>query len=127
VASLRAGKGRGFGDLSEYLDALRSAGELRVVTAPVDARLEVAEIHRRVIAVSGPALLIERVIGSDFPLVTNLFGTKGRVELAFGSRPRRTVERVVDRVLSGRRRGDGRLGPGAPELIVTVILPGLRP
>ena len=34
-----------------------------------------AEIHRRVIAAGGPALLFTNVKGSDFPLVTNLFGT----------------------------------------------------
>jgi len=96
VVSLRAVTEFGSGDLREFLGALRSAGELRVVTAPVDPRLEIAEIHRRVIAAGGPALLFERPIGSDFPLVTNLFGTRGRAEMAFGSRPRRTVERVVE-------------------------------
>jgi UbiD family decarboxylase len=94
-------KGHGFVDLREYLDALRSSGQLRIVTAPVDPRLEVAEIHRRVIAAGGPALLFTRVIGCDFPLVTNLFGTRGRAELAFGSRPRQTVERLVELLTIG--------------------------
>ena len=53
----------------------------------MDARLEVAEIHRRVIAAGGPALLFTNVKGADFPLVTNLFGTARRAELAFGARP----------------------------------------
>ena len=52
-------------------------------------KLEVAEIHRRVIAAEGPALLFTNVQGSDFPLVTNLFGTARRAELAFGARPER--------------------------------------
>jgi UbiD family decarboxylase len=106
---LRAVKGHGFGDLREYLDALRSAGELRVVTAPVDSHLEVAEIHRRVIAAGGPALLFERVVGSGFPLVTNLFGTQGRVQLAFGSRPRRIVERVVELLTTALPSGPGEI------------------
>ena len=36
---------------------------------------EAAEIHRRVIAAGGPALLFTNVRGRAFPLVTNLFGT----------------------------------------------------
>ena len=67
-----------------------------MVEAPVDARLEVAEIHRRVIAAGGPALLFTRVRGSNFPLVTNLFGTSARAEQAFGKRPLRLIRRLVD-------------------------------
>ena len=64
-------------------------------TAPVDANLEVAEIHRRVIAAGGPALLFTNVKGAAFPLVTNLFGTARRASLAFGTRPQRLIERLV--------------------------------
>ena len=35
----------------------------------------------------GPALLFARPRGSDFPVVTNLFGTPKRLALAFGGRP----------------------------------------
>jgi UbiD family decarboxylase len=73
--------------LRAFLDVLRREGDLVEVDAEVDPRLEVAEIHRRVIAAGGPALLFRRVKGSPFPLTTNLFGTRKRIELAFGSRP----------------------------------------
>ena len=43
-------------DLRSFLRRLRADGDLVVVDTPVDARLEVAEIHRRVIAAGGPAL-----------------------------------------------------------------------
>jgi 4-hydroxybenzoate decarboxylase subunit C len=66
------------------------------VEAPVDARLEAAEIHRRVIAAGGPALLFTNVVGRDFPLVTNLFGTRRRAEMAFGRHPLRLVRRVAE-------------------------------
>jgi len=89
---------RRFPDLRAFLDQLRRDGDLAVVESPVDARLEVAEIHRRVIAAGGPALLFTRVTGSDFPLVTNLFGTPRRAELAFGARPGRLIRRLVDLV-----------------------------
>ena len=67
-----------FLDLRRFLDRLRSNGDLRVVDAPVDPRLEIAEIHRRVIAAGGPALLFTHPEGSKMPVVTNLFGTAGR-------------------------------------------------
>jgi len=84
-----------FPDLRAFLDRLRRDGDLAVVEAEVDPRLEAAEVHRRVIAASGPALLFTRVRGADLPLVTNLFGTARRAELAFGTRPGRFVRRLV--------------------------------
>ena len=76
-----------FPDLRAYLGQLRRDGDLAVVEAPVDARLEAAEIHRRVIAAGGPALLFTNVRGAEIPLATNLFGTARRAEMAFGKRP----------------------------------------
>ena len=64
--------------------------------APVSPHLEAAEIHRRVIAAGGPALLFTNVQGSDYRLATNLFGTARRAELAFGERPLRLVRRLVE-------------------------------
>jgi 4-hydroxybenzoate decarboxylase subunit C len=84
-----------FPDLRAFLDQLRRDRDLAVVEAPVDARLEVAEIHRRVIAAGGPALLFRNVQEADFPLVTNLFGTGRRAEMAFGARPLRLIRRLV--------------------------------
>jgi UbiD family decarboxylase len=85
----------GLPDLRAFLDRLRREGDLAVVGAPVDARLEAAEIHRRVIAAGGPALLFTRVTGASFPLATNLFGTRRRAEMAFGTRPMQLVRRLV--------------------------------
>jgi UbiD family decarboxylase len=85
-----------FPDLRGFLDHLERDRDLRVVDVPVRAALEVAEIHRRVIAANGPALLFSNVVGSRFPLVTNLFGTTRRAELAFGRRPAELVRRVAE-------------------------------
>src|SRR5690606_7927007 len=82
-------------DLRALLDVLRREGEIVTVDAEVDPDLETAEIHRRVIAAGGPALLFRNVRGSPWPLVTNLFGTARRVELAFGPRPQAFVERLA--------------------------------
>jgi UbiD family decarboxylase len=82
-------------DIPAFLDALRREDELVEIDAEVDPHLEIAEVHRRVIAAGGPALLFRRPKGSKIPVVTNLFGTKKRVDLCFGPRPRAFVERAV--------------------------------
>ena len=87
-----------FPDLRAFLDRLRRDGDLVEVAAPVDPHLEAAEIHRRVIAAGGPALLFTNVRGAAFPLATNLFGTARRAELAFGDRPFRLIRRLVELV-----------------------------
>lgn len=84
-----------FSDLRAFIDRLRRDGDIVTVDAPVDPHLEVAEIHRRVIAAGGPALLFTNVNGSAFRLVTNLFGTARRAEMAFGDRPLQLIRRVV--------------------------------
>ncbi len=85
-----------FPDLRTFLDDLRRDNDVVTVEAPVDANLEVAEIHRRVIAAGGPALQFTNVVNSDFRLVINLFGTARRAERAFGERPLRLVRRLVE-------------------------------
>ncbi len=85
-----------FSDLRGFIERLRRDGDLAVVETEVDPHLEVAEIHRRVVAAGGPALLFTRPRAASFPLVTNLFGTARRAGLAFGSRPLRLIRRLVD-------------------------------
>ena len=82
-------------DLSSFVSSLRTSGRLVDVDCEVDAELEVPEIHRRVIAAGGPALLFRNVRGADFPLAVNLFGTADRVLSAFGERPRALIEEVA--------------------------------
>ena len=84
-----------FPDLRAFIDLLRRDAAIVTVDAPVDPYLEVAEIHRRVIAAGGPALLFTNVKGSPFRLVTNLFGSARRAELAFGTRPLQLIKRLV--------------------------------
>ncbi|SDO46238.1 UbiD family decarboxylase [Desulforhopalus singaporensis] len=84
-----------FYDLRSYLDVLRQENQLLVIEEQVDPYLEIAEIHRRVIAAGGPALLFTNVKGSDFPVTTNLFGSAKRLELAFGNKPQQFVRDIV--------------------------------
>ncbi|MDD2463432.1 MAG: UbiD family decarboxylase [Desulfobulbus sp.] len=83
-------------NLRSFLDLLRANNQLLTIDTLVDPHLEIAEIHRRVIAQDGPALLFTNVKNSQFPVVTNLFGTPLRLELAFGKRPVNFVRGLVD-------------------------------
>ncbi|HEX6279228.1 MAG TPA: UbiD family decarboxylase [Pyrinomonadaceae bacterium] len=82
-------------NLRSFIDTLRKEGEIVEVSAEVDPYLEIAEIHRRVIDGQGKALLFTNVKGSAFPVVTNLFGTVKRIDLAFGRKPQDFVKRAV--------------------------------
>ena len=81
--------------LRTFLDRLNRENEIVTIKAEVDPCLELAEIHRRVISEGGPALLFERVKGSRYPVVTNLFGTERRIDLAFGPKPEKLVRDLV--------------------------------
>ena len=85
-------------NLREFIELLRANNQLLTIDTPVDPYLEIAEIHRRVIARGGPALLFTRVKNSKFPVVTNLFGANQRLELAFGRRPLDFVRGLVNLV-----------------------------
>ena len=84
------------GNLRQFLQLLRRENQLATIEVEVDPYLEAAEIHRRVIRQGGPALLFKRIRGSRFPVVTNLFGTPKRIELAFGRGPQQLVKQVAD-------------------------------
>ncbi len=88
--------------LAEVVADLERMGELVRVQEPVDAQLEAAEIQRRMYRAGGPAVLLERVHGSPFPLLCNLFGTPQRVHYLF----RHTLDQV-------RRLAQWKVDPGA--------------
>jgi len=95
--------------LRTFLDRLTRENEIITVKAEVDPYLEMAEIHRRVINEGGPALLFTRVKGSRYPVVTNMFGTERRIDLAFGPKPEALVRQMV-------RIAESILPPKAAEL-----------
>ncbi len=82
-------------NIRSLLKDLTRENDLQVIEVEVDPYLELAEIHRRVIDRGGPALLFKRVKGSPYPVVTNMFGTAKRIDLAFGKKPQELVKRVV--------------------------------
>ena len=74
--------------LREFMARLEGAGRLVRVQAPVSPELEITEIHTRLLAERGPAVLFERVAGSELPLLANLFGTVERVAWGMNREPR---------------------------------------
>jgi 4-hydroxy-3-polyprenylbenzoate decarboxylase len=72
-------------DLQDFIAHLEKRGELRRIAAEVDPELEITEIASRIMAVSGPALLFERVKGSSWPLLINAMGSEARMAMALGA------------------------------------------
>ncbi|MEO6131070.1 MAG: UbiD family decarboxylase, partial [Saprospiraceae bacterium] len=64
--------------------------QLLRISDEVDPYLEMAEIHRRVFDAGGPAVLFEKVKGSPFVALSNLYGTKARTTYLF----RNTLDQV---------------------------------
>lgn len=71
-------------DLRDFISQLETLGDLKRISLEVDPHLEITEICDRTLRAGGPALLFERVKGSAFPLLGNLFGTPRRVALGMG-------------------------------------------
>ncbi len=71
-------------DMRDFLSFLEERGQLRRISAEVNPDLELAAISDRVLALGGPALLFENVIGSDMPVAINLLGTMERVVWSMG-------------------------------------------
>ena len=89
----------GFRTLRACVDALRADGMLVEIDHPVDQRLEIAEIQRRLFRAGGPAVLFTRPRGSGFPILCNLYGTQARIERIFADsldRVKRLVELKID-------------------------------
>ncbi len=71
-------------DLHDFIQTLDNNGFLQRIPVEVDPILEIAEITDRVCksAAGGKALFFERVKGSAYPVVTNLFGSFERMSLS---------------------------------------------
>ena len=75
---------RQFPDIQSFIRLLEQRGELLRVREPVSRDLEITEISDRLVKKGGPAVLFENVIGSDYPVVMGLMGTRERMALAVG-------------------------------------------
>ena len=64
-----------YNSLQDFVQVLERQGELRRITYPVKAELEITEIADRVMKNNGPALLFENVAGKQIPVLINAFGS----------------------------------------------------
>jgi len=80
----------GYKNLAECVADLEKHGHLLRIKEEVDPYLEMAAIHLKVYEEKGPALYFEKIKGSPFPAVSNLFGTLERSKFMF----RDSLERV---------------------------------
>ncbi len=76
-----------FADLRSFIKALEEKKELKRISVEVDPELEITEIATRVVREEGPALLFEKVKGSPYRLLINLFGNARRISIALGKTP----------------------------------------
>ena len=72
-------------DLREFLEFLKSKGELKVCDKEVDTRIEIAKVTDKSSKVNGPAILFTNVKGFRNNVVTGLFGTVDRSYLMIES------------------------------------------
>lgn len=70
-------------NLAAAVADLEANGHLVRIKEELDPNLVIPEVHRRVFQAGGPAVLFERVKGSPFPAVSNLFGTVERSRFLF--------------------------------------------
>ncbi len=75
-----------FKDLHQFIELLEREGELKRISQTISPILEITEITDRMSKRGGPALFFEKVEGSRFPVVTNLFGSEKRMRLSLGGR-----------------------------------------
>lgn len=73
-----------YDNLAEFVQVLEREGELKRISHPVKAELEITEIADRVMKAAGPALLFENVVGKTIPVLINAFGSARRMALALG-------------------------------------------
>jgi len=85
--------------LREFVSALEGAGELKRISAPVSAELEITHIVDRISKEGGPALLFENVKGTGVPLLINAFGSHRRMAMALGVDDVNEIGREIEELL----------------------------
>ncbi len=76
--------------MHEVVKDLEKNKMLLRISREVDPDLEVAEIHRQVYDKEGPAIFFEKIKGSPFPALSNIYGTPERTEFLF----RKTLPKI---------------------------------
>ena len=91
-----------YDNLAEFVQVLERAGELKRISHPVNAELEITEIADRVMKSAGPALLFENVIGKTLPVLINAFGSVKRMALALGVKDIEEIANEITKLIQTR-------------------------
>ena len=91
-----------YDNLAEFVQVLERAGELKRISHPVNAELEITEIANRVMKSAGPALLFENVIGKTLPVLINAFGSVKRMALALGVKDIEEIANEITKLIQTR-------------------------
>ena len=118
-------------DLREFIRLLDKGGQLARISLPVDAHLEITEITDRIS--KGPeeknkALLFENVVGSEMPVLINMFGGPKRMAWALGVRELEELNEKMSRLIDPRPpKGIGPAVGRAKDMLGALKSAGLKP
>lgn len=73
-----------FHSLNDFVYFLEERRQLKRISQPLHPKFEIATLADSLLKSEGPALLLEKVIGSEFPLLINIFGSEKRTSWALG-------------------------------------------
>jgi len=111
--------------LRDFIKRLEERKLLHRVAVPVSTELEMTEIHRRILAKEGPALLFDNVVTehgpSSMPVLTNLFGTKERIALGLGAEKIEDL-REIGKLLAFLKQPDPSIGFKAMMPLISKVL-----
>jgi 4-hydroxy-3-polyprenylbenzoate decarboxylase len=91
-----------YNSLQEFLQVLERESELKRISHPVRAELEISEIADRVMKSAGPALLFENVVGKNIPVLINAFGSTKRMALALGVKDIEEIASEIAKLIQTR-------------------------
>ncbi|HEY6365760.1 MAG TPA: menaquinone biosynthesis decarboxylase, partial [Candidatus Binatia bacterium] len=86
-----------YNSLQDFVQVLQREHELKRISYPVKAELEITEIADRVMKSGGPGLLFENVVGKHIPVLINAFGSPKRMALALGVSDVEEIARDVEK------------------------------
>ncbi|MDI6726984.1 MAG: menaquinone biosynthesis decarboxylase, partial [Smithellaceae bacterium] len=100
----KTGRPGRYRNLREFIATLEATGELIRITETCSPRLEISAITDLASKGEGggKALLFEQVAGSDFPVLTNAFGSSNRIALALGTEDLPSLGRRLQGIIQHR-------------------------
>ena len=84
-------------DLRTFISELKTANKLLEFQKEVDPKFEFSLV-RKAAENSGKGLLFKKIKGSQFPIITNLFGSRELLAILFKTTPEKVVEEYATRM-----------------------------